>query len=90
LCFNYDDKFVPSHRSKKLFVIKGIYTEEEEGIEEESHDTNDWFGKEPLISLQALIGTPNLQTMHVGGYLGGKLKVRVLMDSGSAHNFLNP
>jgi hypothetical protein len=38
LCFNCDDKFVPGHRCKKLFVIEGIYTEEEE-----SHDINDWF-----------------------------------------------
>jgi hypothetical protein len=89
LSFNYNDKFVPGHRCKKLFVIKGIYTENEKGTEEESHETNDWFGEEPIISLQVLTGTPNPQTIYVSGYLG-KLKVRVLMDSRITHNFLNP
>jgi hypothetical protein len=88
LCFNCD-KFIPGHRWKKLFVIEGIYTEEEEGARDDDHDNQDWFGEEPIISLQALTGTPNLQTMRVGGYLGN-LKVIVLMDSRSTHNFLNP
>jgi hypothetical protein len=30
LCFNCDEKFRPGHRCKKLFVIEGIYTGEEE------------------------------------------------------------
>jgi hypothetical protein len=55
----------------------------------EDHDNQDWYGVEPIISLQAFTGTPNLQTMLVGEYLGN-LKVIVLMDSGSTHNFLNP
>ncbi|XP_062153129.1 uncharacterized protein LOC133861362 [Alnus glutinosa] len=89
LCFNCDDKFIPGHRCKKLFVIEGIYTKEEEGAEAEDHDNQEWFREQPIISLQALTGTPNPHTMRVGGYLGN-LRVIVLMDSGSTHNFLNP
>lgn len=88
LCFNCDERFVPRHRCKKLFVIEGVYIEEEiKG--EEPDDTDEWGGEEPIISLQALTGTPNQQTMHVRGYLG-TIRVMVLMDSGSTHNFLNP
>lgn len=47
------------------------------------------FEGELVISLQALTGTPNPQTMRVRGYLG-RLGVTVLMDLGSTHNFLNP
>jgi hypothetical protein len=30
LCFNCDERFIPGHRCKKLFLLEGIYPEEEE------------------------------------------------------------
>jgi hypothetical protein len=30
LCFNCDERFIPGHRCKKLFLLEGIYLEEEE------------------------------------------------------------
>ena len=36
LCFNCDERFVPGHHYKKLFVIEGIYLEEKDP--EEDHD----------------------------------------------------
>lgn len=88
LCFNCDEKFVPRHRCKKLFVIDGVYTAEDGG-EEDTFDAEGLCGEEPIISLHALTGTPNPQTMRVRGALG-KLGVIGLMDSESTHNFLNP
>jgi hypothetical protein len=35
LCFNCDDKFSPGHRCKKLFLIEGIYEEDNELPSEE-------------------------------------------------------
>jgi hypothetical protein len=88
LCFNCDERFVPGHRCKKLFVIEGIYTDE--GDEEEPQILEEiGEDEEPIISLHALTGSPNPQTMRVRGSLG-KLGVTVLMDSGSTHSFINP
>jgi hypothetical protein len=62
LCFNCDEKFCPGHRCKKLFVIEGIYTGEEEEDDggtdlsaKELEPTTEEFGV-PKISLNALTG----------------------------------
>jgi hypothetical protein len=88
LCFNCDEKFVPGHRCKKLFVIEGTYTAEEEWKETDPIEIEDKPEDEPVISIYALTGTPSPQTMRIHGALG-KLSVTVLMDSGSTHNFIN-
>jgi hypothetical protein len=89
LCLNCNEKFVLKHRCKKLSVIDGVYIAQDEGGEEDPFDAEGLCGEEPIISLHALTGMPNPQTIHVRGALG-KLGVIRLMDSGSAHNFLNP
>jgi hypothetical protein len=30
LCFNCDERFIPGHHCNKLFLLEGIYPEEEE------------------------------------------------------------
>jgi hypothetical protein len=69
LCFNCDEKFRPSHKCKKLFVIEGIYIKEEEKDDggtymsaEELEPTTEEFGV-PEISLNALTGVSTPQTM---------------------------
>jgi hypothetical protein len=89
LCFNCDKKFVVRHRCKKYFVMDGVYIAEDEGGEEDPFDAKGLCGEEPIISLHALTGTLNPQTMRVRSALG-KLGVIRLMDSGSTHNFFNP
>jgi hypothetical protein len=60
---------VPGHRCKKLFVIEGIYTDK--GDEEEPQNPEEIEeDEEPIISLHALTGYPNPQTIHVRGSLG--------------------
>lgn len=44
---------------------------------------------EPLISVNALSGNQNFQTMRVQGKVKDKL-FHILVDSGSTHNFLDP
>jgi hypothetical protein len=41
LCFNCDERFVPGHHCKKLFVIKGIYPEEKDPGEDHNHRQED-------------------------------------------------
>ena len=43
---------------------------------------------EPLISLNAITGTTNFQTMRVIGTVG-KHTLHILIDCGSTHNFLD-
>lgn len=69
LCFNCDEKFRPGHHCKKLFVIEGIYAEEEEENDgetelpaEELEPTAEGIGV-PKISLNALTGVSTPQTM---------------------------
>lgn len=42
----------------------------------------------PEISIHALTGTQNFQTMRVRGFVGKK-ELHILIDTGSTHNFLN-
>jgi hypothetical protein len=87
LCFNCDEKFVPGHRCHKLFLIEGLYEEDDEGadsLNEFDRDTLD----EPRISLHAINGSPTPRTMRVLGRMGTH-QVTTLMDTGNRHNFLN-
>ncbi|XP_043817377.1 uncharacterized protein LOC110625649 [Manihot esculenta] len=76
LCFNCDAKFTPGHRCAKpqLLLLDG-------GTEDEGED-------EPEISLHALIGWSNSQTMRVLIKIGSTEMI-VLIDSSSTHNFIN-
>jgi hypothetical protein len=76
LYFNCDEKFALGHKCKRLFLIDRCYEEEEESSDEEQLAAIE--EEIPEISLHAMGGTPNPQTM-----------VAVLVDSGSTHNFLN-
>lgn len=90
LCYNCDDKYSPGHRCKtqRLYLLDGAPVENDE-TEEETGDsqlvrTEDF----PEISLHAISGTLNPQTMRLKGTIG-KHSVVVLVDSGSAHNFID-
>lgn len=88
LCFNCDEKFSPGHRCKKLFLIEGVYEEEEIGRLEDGEPN---YGEEedvPEISLHAIAGIPKPQTMRIKGVIQ-KNRIIMLVDSGSTHNFLS-
>jgi len=75
-----------------LFLIEGIYPEElgdgeDDGAEAEPESMGDG-GEIPEISLNALTGVSNPQTMRVRGRCKGGWVV-MLVDTGSTHNFLS-
>jgi hypothetical protein len=78
LCFKCDEKFVLGHRDscRHLFCIKLL------------DDDDD--GTDPTISLAALnnIQPRTRRTMHVT-VLIGDTPLRVLLDSGSTHNYID-
>ncbi|XP_010260188.1 PREDICTED: uncharacterized protein K02A2.6-like [Nelumbo nucifera] len=78
-CFNCDDLYSAGHRCKKLLCLLVDETEEDE---EEPSPT------EPEISLHAITGIRTSQTMQLRALVTGKL-VRILVDSGSTHNFIS-
>ena len=91
LCYNCDEKFGPGHHCKKLFLIEGSWSDDEEDdgkvleeIEEKGEEENETVG----ISLHAIAGTQAPQTMWVRGYMGKKM-ITILVDLGSTHNFLS-
>lgn len=77
LCFNCDEPFSRGHQCKRLFWIELDDGESDMDTGEES----------PEISLNAITGTHNAQTMRVMAEWNGK-SVLVLIDSGSTHNFV--
>ncbi|CAL5328511.1 unnamed protein product [Camellia sinensis] len=88
LCFNCNEKFSPGHRCKKLFLIEGSWSDEEDDevdIEVIEFKENE---KTPGILLHAIYGTRASQTMKVRGRIG-QHQITLLIDSGSTHNFLN-
>ncbi|CAL9019337.1 unnamed protein product, partial [Prunus brigantina] len=89
LCYNCDEKFSPGHRCKKLFLIEGCWSNEENDAKDSNtHEME--LGEEvfPEISLRAIYGGRTPQTMRVHGKVG-KHQMTFLVDSGSTHNFLS-
>ncbi|XP_056690204.1 uncharacterized protein [Spinacia oleracea] len=81
-------KFNP--REPQLFTVE-ISSSNEDKDSTESEDEGDELDStgvaEPILSLNALSGNQNFQTMRVTGTRNNKM-FHVLVDSGSTHNFL--
>ncbi|GJY38027.1 gypsy/ty3 retroelement polyprotein [Tanacetum coccineum] len=97
LCFYCDEKFVSGHKcSSQLFSLE-IYADEsnsevcelEELLTElVMHNFQETMIDTPVISLHALTGESTYKTMRVKAYVG-KNTIHSLIDSGSAHTFLD-
>lgn len=84
LYFNCNEKYKVGHKCQPLFLIDCC--EEEEAKDSES--SSDEAEEEPEISLRAVKGGITSSTMRVIGKIEGQ-EVIVLLDTGSAHNFLS-
>jgi hypothetical protein len=99
LCYNCDDKYLPSQKCKEQKIFMAIF----EDILEEDVDTplmpesleitninppSDPPEVEPIISLNALTGFSSPQTLKLISYIKHR-KVIILVDSGSTHNFIH-
>ena len=95
-CFWCEEKFVPGHRCKnrQIYLLTVEDADEEMGEEpkvlEEAVGESDQVTlmNNPYLSLHALEGTFNYQTMIMKGAVGKKI-VCVLVDTGSTHNFID-
>ncbi|GJV53710.1 Fe(3+) dicitrate transport system permease [Tanacetum coccineum] len=98
-CVYCDQKYVPGHKcSGQMFVLEVLATpegEEEEFSGEECLEEClvEEFSpvpqeQNPQISLNALSGITNFQTMRVKGQ-ANRQPVHILVDCGSTHNFLD-
>ncbi|XP_074287822.1 uncharacterized protein LOC141612975 [Silene latifolia] len=93
LCFYCDEKYTPLHvcknRKRQLFSIEQEEQEEEgESDKEEGEKLEPELGEVALISIYALAGQQQCQTMRIPGQVGKKT-LSILIDSGSSHNFID-
>jgi hypothetical protein len=99
LCYNCDEKYFLGHKCKEQNIFMAI----SEDISEEDVETplvsespeitdinppSDPLEVEPIISLNALNGFSDPQTLKLIGYIKHR-KVIILVDSGSTHNFIH-
>lgn len=83
LCFNCDEPFTKGHKCKKLFQLELLDEDEKHTLDSDpSQEEN------PEISLNAIVGNSATQNMLLAGQIG-TLIVKVLIDSGSIHCFIN-
>ncbi|GKB19820.1 hypothetical protein Tco_0853743 [Tanacetum coccineum] len=95
LCFYYDQKYFPGHKcSGQVFLLEVIVdNEDQEGTRKELEECLEeeivWEQEpvvegivSPQISLNAITGVYNYQTMRVMGYVG-KSELHILVDSGT-------
>ncbi|KAK0572903.1 hypothetical protein LWI29_000220 [Acer saccharum] len=89
LCYNCNERFVPGHRCKKLFLIELCEAEGDGDVVMEEDDTEQTsLINMPEISLHAISGSRAPETMRVRGNIGC-ISTIVLVDSGSTHNFIS-
>ena len=93
LCWHCNEPWSHEHRCSKgrLFIIEPVEEEviehPEESIEHKEEDAEE--DPQPTeVTVHALAGYSNPQTMKVGGLLKQQL-ITVLIDTGSSNNFLN-
>lgn len=91
LCFWCDEKFEPGHNCKGK--RPQFYHLEVEGVEEQDQEAGvdsqlEEEGQCAHISIQAMDGSSQFQTMRVVGH-HHKKQLHMLLDSGSTHNFID-
>ncbi|XP_042973080.1 uncharacterized protein LOC122304883 [Carya illinoinensis] len=98
LCYHCEEKWNPTHQCKapKAYLLQTLEEPLEAGQTELAENEDNDPEMEPLveqpesgISLNAMSGNPNAQTMRLLGNLCG-VQVVVLIDSGSTNNFMDP
>ena len=92
LCFNCDSKYIKWHKcgENKLFYIDCEGEEVEDQEPSQTEEIKDINQEEiiPTISCHALAGIFTPQTLKIEGYIR-KIKVAMLIDCGSTHNFIH-
>ena len=90
LCFNCNDKFTTGHKCQvpRLLLLEGhIETNEEVTVENLiKNQQEEWNA--PEISLHALTSWSTPRTIRIKAQIGHH-QLKVLIDSGSTHNFLS-
>ncbi|KAJ0014983.1 hypothetical protein Pint_20216 [Pistacia integerrima] len=88
LCFRYNERYSPGHQCKRLFVIEACWPEDEDNDGEGPLEVEGDSESMPEISFNAIFRAYTPQTMRLKGTLFS-LPVHILVDSGSAHNFIS-
>ena len=90
LCYFCDEKYSPGHYLKhkktQLFMLE--CEEEEEVLQNEVELSDEVESEVAHISVNAVAGISDYQTMRVKG-IHGKRSLFILIDSGSTHNFMD-
>ncbi|XP_042051538.1 uncharacterized protein LOC121796828 [Salvia splendens] len=90
-CFWCTEKFTPNHQcsKRKSYVVQLLEVgEAEEKAEEESDEEETEEKSELQLSLHAVWGKDGPQVMRIRGKCQKKV-LRILIDTGSTHNFLS-
>ncbi|XP_019451923.1 PREDICTED: uncharacterized protein LOC109354024 [Lupinus angustifolius] len=92
LCYFCDEMYTPehslSHKKLQIHLLEVDELEDEEVGSGRDQETVLSSSEEPHISVNALTGVANFNTMRVTGRYNKK-PLDILIDSGSTHNFLD-
>lgn len=71
-----------------MFIVEFLGDSEEGDKDYEELNDSEMQSTEPVISVNALAGNQDFQTMRVVGVVNSK-PLHILIDSGSTHNFVD-
>nr|GMC89167.1 Transposon Ty3-G Gag-Pol polyprotein [Ipomoea batatas] len=86
-CYTCNSKWTKNHKCPNRALL--LFCSEDEAVAEQNETVDDQFLSGDISSLNSMAGPGTPRSLRLQGLIDGK-PIRVLIDGGSTHNFIQP